>query len=231
VSGEGALVKQNKVSILDRFYGSAHRKFELFRGNIVRWRGAQAGTHFGLGLSTRVLYPACLSVGDHVTIGDYSYLDCYSNRGVKIGHHTSFDRNLWLSCGGPEGGVQGFFEIGDHSYVGCNAVIGAGGGGIIIGSNVLIGQSVNMHSERHVFLDPSMLIREQGISYQGILIEDDVWIGSKATILDGVVVGRGAVIGAGAVVTKSIPAYGIAVGVPAKVKDRRDHKNENRNFS
>ena len=116
-----------------------------------------------------------------------------------------------------QGGGKGFFEIGDHSYIGCNAVIGAGGGGIRIGNNVLIGQSVNMHSESHNFSDDSKLIREQGISYEGITIEDDVWIGSKATILDGVVIGKGAVIGAGAVVTASVPAYGVAVGVPAKI--------------
>ncbi|MEO8357318.1 MAG: DapH/DapD/GlmU-related protein [Chloroflexota bacterium] len=158
-----------------------------------------------------------------MSIGDFSYLDCFSNRGVKIGHHTSIDRNVWLSCGGPSGTGSGYFEIGDHSYIGCNAVIGAGGGGIKIGSNVLIGQSVNFHSESHVIADTSTLIRNQGISYQGIVIEDDVWIGSKATILDGVVVGAGAVIGAGAVVTKSIPAYGIAVGVPAKLIGMRDH--------
>jgi acetyltransferase-like isoleucine patch superfamily enzyme len=217
-------VKKNYITLVDRLFGSADRKFELMRGNIIRWRGAHVGTQFGAGRHTRFLFPACFAAGDHVTIGDFSYLDCFSNRGVKIGNHTSIDRNLWLSCGGPTGTGSGYFEIGDHSYIGCNAVMGAGGGGITIGNNVLIGQTVNMHSERHVIGDSSTLIRNQGISYQGIVIEDDVWIGSKATILDGVVIGRGAVIGAGAVVTKSIPAYGIAVGVPAKVMDRRDRK-------
>lgn len=48
-------------------------------------------------------------------------------------------------------------------------------------------------------------------------IGNDVWIGSNSTILGGVKVGDGAVIGAGAVVTKDIPPYAVAVGVPAKV--------------
>lgn len=201
----------------DDLLRALYRRLELLRGNVVRWRGAKVGVHFGLGRSTRLLSPACFTAGDDVTIGEFSYLDCLSRRGVRIGDHTSIDRNLWLSCGGSTASSTGYFEIGDYSYIGCNAVMGAGGGGIKIGSNVLIGQTVNMHSESHVIRDTAVPIRNQGISYQGILIEDDVWIGSKATILDGVVVGTGAVIGAGAVVTKSIPAFGIAVGVPAKV--------------
>jgi acetyltransferase-like isoleucine patch superfamily enzyme len=215
---------QNR-NIGDGFIRSFDRRLELLRGNIIRWRGAKLGVHFGVGRSTRLLSPACFTAGDDVTIGDFSYLDCLCRRGVRIGHHTSIDRNLWLSCGGPTGSGTGYFEIGDYSYIGCNAVMGAGGGGIKIGNNVLIGQSVNMHSESHVIEDTSVPIRDQGISYQGIVIEDDVWIGSKATILDGVVIGKGAVIGASSVVTKSIPPYGIAVGVPAKVIAMRDNPN------
>ena len=140
---------------------------------------------------------------------------------MRIGSDTSIDRNLWLHCGGKPGDcAHGHFAIGEHSYIGCNAVLGAGGG-IRIGSNVLIGQSVNIHSENHRFADGSRLIREQGVSYQGVVIEDDVWIGSKATILDGVTVGHGAVVGAGAVVTSSVPPYAIVVGVPARVVGTR----------
>jgi acetyltransferase-like isoleucine patch superfamily enzyme len=219
-------MSQNNNHILDQLERALERKVELFRGNLLRWRGAQVGVNFGLGRLTRFLSPGCFVAGDNVTIGEFSYLDCFSRRGVRIGSYTSIDRNLWLSCGGKTG--TGFFEIGDHSYVGCNAVIGAGGGGIRIGNNVLIGQTVNIHSESHVFQDVSAPIRTQGISYKGIVIEDDVWIGSKATILDGVVVGIGSIIGAGAVVTHSIPPYSIAVGVPAKIVGLREKTNENR---
>jgi acetyltransferase-like isoleucine patch superfamily enzyme len=154
---------------------------------------------------------------------DYSYLHCLSQGGVRIGNGSSIDRNLWLHCGGTTGpDLHGFFELGDHSYIGCNAVIGAGGG-IRIGSHVLIGQSVNFHAESHVYQDPDHLISEQGVSYQGIVIEDDVWIGSKAMILDGVTIGQGAIIGGGSVVNRSVPDYAVAVGVPAKViRSRRE---------
>ena len=50
-----------------------------------------------------------------------------------------------------------------------------------------------------------------------VVVEEDVWMGMNVTLLNGVIIGRGATIGAGAVVTKSVPPYCICVGVPAKV--------------
>jgi acetyltransferase-like isoleucine patch superfamily enzyme len=193
------------------------RKLQLLRGKLVRLRGARVGARFGLGGGVRFEYPVHFSAGDDVTILEYGYLHCLSVEGVTIASHSSIDRNLWLHCGStPQNISHGFFELGAYSYIGCNAVMGAGGG-IRIGNNVLIGQSVNIHAESHVYADATRPIREQGVTYQGVTVEDDVWIGSKATILDGVTIGRGAVVGAGAVVTKSIPAYSIVVGVPARV--------------
>ena len=199
----------------------AERRLQLLRGHWIQLRGATAGDRFGIGKAVEILYPACLVVGDGVTIMDYGYLHCLSSRGVHIGSHSSIDRNLWLHCGGTaEDHDHGFFIMGEDSFIGCGAVMGAGGG-IQIGKHVRIGQNVNMHAENHVFADPSRLICEQGVNYQGIVIEDDVWIGSKATILDGVKIGRGAVVGAGAVVVKSVPAYAIVVGVPARIAGMR----------
>lgn len=208
------------------------RKLELLRGRYLAIRGARVGERFGLERGVRILYPSHLEAGADVTICEYSYLHCLSERGVRIGSGTSFDRNLWLHCGGTELDFShGYFEIGEGSYVGCNAVIGAGGG-IRIGNHVLIGQSVNLHAESHRFQEAEVLIKDQGLSYQGIQIGDDVWIGSKVTILDGVTIGRGAVIGAGAVVTKSVPPCAIAVGVPAKVIGTRGRESdENRSLS
>jgi acetyltransferase-like isoleucine patch superfamily enzyme len=224
-------MKLNYVDLLFSLEIKLERRKELWRGYLLQLRGAKVGAKFGLGRSTRLICPSKFSAGDYVSIGEFSFLDCFSTRGIKFGDHTSIDRNLWLSCGGLEGAGTGFFEIGNHSYIGCNAVMGAGGGGIVIGNNVLIGQSVTMHSESHVFTDPTLNIREQGITFQGITLEDDVWVGSNSTILDGVTVGKGSIIGAGAVVTKSIPSYSMAAGVPAKIIGTRESTNENRDLS
>jgi acetyltransferase-like isoleucine patch superfamily enzyme len=208
---------RERITGLDLWEARIERRLQLARGRWASWRGASVGARFGLDRGVRILYPGFLVAGNDVTIEGPSYLHCLSAFGVRIGSHTSIARNVWLHCGGtPVGHDHGGCEIGEHSFIGCNAVLGAGGG-IRIGSNVLIGQSVNIHAENHAFADSSRLIREQGVSYQGVVIEDDVWIGSKATILDGVTIGRGAVVGAGAVVTKSVPPYAIVAGVPARV--------------
>ena len=97
----------------------------------------------------------------------------------------------------------------------------------LIGSNILRGRAdtvgigitplVQMLAVNHVFADPARPFTEQGIIAEGIVVEDDVWIGAGAIITDGVRVGKGAVIAAGAVVTADVPAHTVAGGVPARV--------------
>jgi acetyltransferase-like isoleucine patch superfamily enzyme len=67
-----------------------------------------------------------------------------------------------------------------------------------------------------VFDDPNRPFIDQGITAEGIVIEDDVWLGAGAVITDGVRVGKGAVVAAGAVVTKDVPPHTVVGGVPAK---------------
>lgn len=201
----------------DKIDRRAARRLELLRGWLMQCRGVTAGIRFGLGPGVRIIYPRCLIIGDDVTIEGPGYLHCLSRWGVRIGHHTSIARNLWLHCGGTlEDYDHGFFEIGEHSFIGPNAVIGAGGG-IRIGSHVFFGPDVVVSSENHVFDDPDKRIDEQGVTRKGVVIEDGCWIASKAVVLDGVTIGRGAVVAAGAVVARDVPPNNIVMGVPAKV--------------
>jgi acetyltransferase-like isoleucine patch superfamily enzyme len=141
------------------------------------------------------------------------YLHCLSQRGVRIGSHTSIARNVHLHCGGtPEDYAHGHFEIGERSFIGPNAVMGAGGG-IVIGNHVLFGPDVVVSSENHCFDDPSLRIRNQGVRRRGVVIEDDCWIASKAVVLDGVMIWQGSVVAAGAVVTQDVPPYSVVAGV------------------
>lgn len=203
-------------SRLDRFEQRMRRRMELLRGRLVRLRGARVGARFGVGKGATILAPSFLRAGDDVTISEYSYLQCASVGGVEIGERSSFDRNLWLHTGGGDGEIGGgWFRMGSRSYVGANAVIGAGGG-IDVGSDVLIGQGVKLHAERHRIDRTDTPINRQGVELAAIRIADDVWIGSGATILAGVTIGRGAVVGAGAVVTKSVGPFEVVAGSPAR---------------
>ena len=86
-----------------------------------------------------------------------------------------------------------------------------------MGYNVLIGPELILMTSDHVFKDKNIPIRDQGFVAAPVIIEDDVYIGARVTILPGVKISKGAVIGAGAIVNKDIPEYAIAVGIPAKV--------------
>ena len=59
--------------------------------------------------------------------------------------------------------------------------------------------------------------KQEGVSKGNIIVDDDVWIGFRSTILSGVHIGQGAIVAAGSVVTKDVPPYAIVGGVPAKV--------------
>jgi acetyltransferase-like isoleucine patch superfamily enzyme len=106
--------------------------------------------------------------------------------------------------------------IGRHSLIGEYTVI-RGQGGVTIGDRVYTSPFCQIIAVNHVFTDPARPFVQQGITAEGIIIEDDVWIGSGAIITDGVRVGRGAVVAAGAVVTADVPPHTVVGGVPARL--------------
>lgn len=113
-------------------------------------------------------------------------------------------------------------KIGNNSGIGKNSIIG---GFTEIGENVMIGEACFIYTRNHKFDRLDIPMCEQGFDeYKPVLISDDVWIGSRVTILPGARIDRGAIIGAGAVVTGTIPDYAIAGGVPAKVIRYREPK-------
>jgi carbonic anhydrase/acetyltransferase-like protein (isoleucine patch superfamily) len=110
--------------------------------------------------------------------------------------------------------VRGDVEFGAHTTVNPYAMIS---GRVRCGDGVRIASHVSIVGFNHGFDDPDVPIHKQKHESLGIIIEDDVWIGANAVVLDGVTVGKGAVIAAGAVVSKDVPPLAIVGGVPAKV--------------
>jgi maltose O-acetyltransferase len=84
--------------------------------------------------------------------------------------------------------------------------------GLTIGDNVSVSPEVMILTLSHDYNDPSLSDLDAG----PVTIEDHVWIGSRAMILPGVTVGRGAVVAAGSVVTKRVGPMTVVAGVPAK---------------
>ena len=192
------------------------RGFAYLRGMLrTPWLGSSSGPVF-VGRRVQILNSRSLHLGRSVTFEDDVKIDALSKHGVHIGNNVSIGRFSVIECTGVLTHLGEGFWIGDNSNLGDYNFVGAAGG-VRIGRNVLIGQGVRFHSENHVFARTDIPIKAQGVTNEGIMVEDDVWLGSGVIVLDGVTIGRGAVVAAGSVVTKDVPPFAIVGGVPARV--------------
>jgi acetyltransferase-like isoleucine patch superfamily enzyme len=98
-------------------------------------------------------------------------------------------------------------------------------GTVQIGNGVRIASHAALYGFNHTFDDLDIPIWMQPLTVEGIVVEDDVWIGTHVVVCDGVTIGAHSVIAAGAVVTRDVPPWSVVAGVPARVlRDRRDRK-------
>jgi acetyltransferase-like isoleucine patch superfamily enzyme len=120
--------------------------------------------------------------------------------------------------------VTGRVRLGDHTTLNPYTVVR---GTVTIGNGVRVGAHASVLGFNHT-ADPAQPVYQQPVHSKGIVVGDDVWIGSNAIILDGVTVGGHSIIGAGAVVTKDVPPWSVMGGNPARrLRDRRDRKPSN----
>jgi acetyltransferase-like isoleucine patch superfamily enzyme len=140
-----------------------------------------------------VFHPETITIGDNVYVGHNSMLKGYHRNTMVIG------RDTWIG--------QGCFL---HSA-----------GGITIGNAAGIGPMVKILTSQHAGDDLALPVLCTKLDFAEVVIEDGADIGVGSTVLPGVRIGEGAIIGAGAVVNRSIPAYAVAVGVPARVVRQR----------
>lgn len=114
-------------------------------------------------------------------------------RGVKIGKGSKISRSVLIDDSSP-----------NLVYIGKKVWVAAG-------AQILCHQrDLSTHKKGKAVMDNRLI-------YEKVVIKDGAHIGIGAIILPGVTIGEGAVIGAGAVVTKDIPPYSVAIGVPARV--------------
>lgn len=163
-----------------------------------------------------------VNIGSKVFLKNYVHLSCEGTGG-----RIELDELSCLDCGvNLKTHNRGKIKLGKGTYVGPYSCI-AGYGQIEIGRDCLIASHSSIYAHNHDFKDLTLPIKNQGFTVKGITIEDDCWLGSGVRVVDGVKIGKGSVIGAGAVVTKDIPAYSVAVGVPAQVISRRGKSDRN----
>ena len=162
-----------------------------------------------------------LRFANNIQLGHGAYLDqgAYLHAtpgGITIGDETIIMHGAVLHVYNFRNMPQSGIKIGHNSLVGEYSVI-RGQGGVTIGDRVYTSPFTQIIAVNHIFADPKRPFVDQGITAEGIVIEDDVWLGAGAVITDGVRVGKGAVVAAGAVVTKDVPPHTVVGGVPAQV--------------
>jgi acetyltransferase-like isoleucine patch superfamily enzyme len=158
----------------------------------------------------------------HVIVRGFVFLD----RGAELYAHRSYGRLIlgkWLHVGAGTAlrCHEGTLSLGDKCVlargVSVNCYLD-----VDIGDSALIADDVYISDFDHHFDDPLVPIKDQGIAKSRVRVGRDVWLGTKVTVTRGVTIGAGAVVGANAVVTRDVPAFAVAVGVPARViKTRR----------
>lgn len=180
------------------FFGKLNRLSGIFS------RMLQGG---GILVNAKIYLRKCKKVGRFVTVRGRLRIEgkgefVFGDR-VKIWSHVG---KTHISVG-----KTGKLTIGSGTFINCGTVISARYG-VSIGQNCQIATHVAiMDSDFHGVAD-----RETIEQPSPILIEDDVWLATRAIVLKGVHIGKGAVVAAGSVVTKDVPAYTLVGGVPAK---------------
>jgi acetyltransferase-like isoleucine patch superfamily enzyme len=185
------------------------------------FKSVGSGAIFGKGVVLR--HPGRITLADRVAIDDYTLLDASgaSEEGMTLGDDVMISRNCVIQ------GKSGPVAIANKADIGCNTIISSTTG-IFIGTSAIIAGNCYIGGGRYIADRLDIPMMEQGIYSKGpVVIGDDVWLGAGAIVLDGVRIGKGCIVGAGAVVTKHLPDYAIAVGVPAKVTQIRTQASLN----
>lgn len=200
----------------DTFIILRDKSFALLRGFFLRIWVKQSGGALFLGRRCRIRHCRKIRLGKTVTIGDNVEINALSRKGVQIGNNVSIHRNTIIECTGVIRELGEGLTIGNNVGIAQNCFIQVRGA-VSIGDNVMFGPAVSIFSENHGYENNGVPMIDQPVTRKGVVIEEDVWLGTRCVILDGVTIGKGSIVAAGAIVNASVPPYSIVAGVPAKV--------------
>jgi acetyltransferase-like isoleucine patch superfamily enzyme len=165
--------------------------------------------------NVRLRFASNIQLGQGTFIDENVYIHACP-AGVEIGANSIVMHGAILHVYNFRGLPHSGIRIGRNSLIGEYSII-RGQGGVVIGDRVFTSPFTQIIAVNHVFDDPNKSFVDQGITAEGITIEDDVWLGAGSIVTDGVKIGKGAVVAAGAVVTRDVAPHTVVGGVPAKV--------------
>ena len=149
-----------------------------------------------------------VKIGKQVYIGDQVSLIVEKGAALHIADHSFIGESCYIKCFG------GQIEIGRDVSINSKSFIN-GCGGVTIGDNTRIGTQSIIIASNHKFDDPNVFVKD-AITKQCVQLGENIWLGARVTVLDGVQIANDTVIGACSLVTKPLTESGVYVGVPAK---------------
>jgi acetyltransferase-like isoleucine patch superfamily enzyme len=170
---------------------------------------------FGTGVVLR--HPHKIRIGNNVVIDDGVVLDAKgrSNDGITIGDGVFVGRHSIIQT--KDGNIV--LEDGVNISSFCSVFSAST---VTIGAQTLVASYAYVIGGGHEFTRPDRAVVDQPRPSRGIQIGSHGWIGAGVAVLDGVSIGHGVVVGANAVVTRDLPDFAVAGGIPAAVLRHRD---------
>ena len=215
------MTMNSNINAIDKLIILSRTGIKFLRGGVRRIFLKEVHGILLVGKGVQITHGKHIRCGKNVKFEDYSEIHGLCSEGLNFGDYVTISRGVMIRPSSYYGGDYGIgLTMGEHSSIGPYGYIGCSGR-ITIGKNVMFGPKCSLFAENHNFSDTEASIKSQGVNQKGITIEDDCWIGSNVTILDGVNIGKGSVIGAGTLVTKNIPAGSIVI-------DKREKAIRNR---
>lgn len=168
----------------------------------LRWAMSRAGHSIVLKRGLKINHPERVSIGNNVFIGDYCWISFLTINSEK---------------GGEDVALSPTFAVGDNCYIGRFATF-ACMNNIHIGNDVMIADRVFIGDCYHGYARRDLPIKDQYMFSPGpVSIGDGSWLGINVSVMPNVKIGKGCVIGANSVVTRDVPDYHVAAGVPARL--------------
>tara|TARA_B110000046_G_C12998062_1_gene400943 strand:- start:1672 stop:2235 length:564 start_codon:yes stop_codon:yes gene_type:complete len=179
------------------FHRIYRKKFEIFDWLLNKIRI----------LHLRFKYPKLILKGD-CRIGKNCHIVCADSSSIYLDTVAISNGAHIVASNG------GHIKI-SKSFIGSNSLI-VSINKITIEENCELAEFVVIRDQDHKFNFSNNPIGEQGYESAPVVIESNVWVGAKATILKGVIVGRNSVVGAHSLVNKNIDSCTLVAGIPAK---------------
>ena len=231
-AGSGALAKYRRMMVGEAGF-AAFLRYEFVTSVLGPWPGAlgywlrskfypglfrACGRKVIFGRNLTIRHPGRITLGDRVVLSDGVMLDAKGTTpdgGIVVGDGAFVGLCTMITT------TDGTIELAAGCNLGAYCRIGSFGR-TRIGEKALLAAWVYVVGAGHESSRTDIPILDQPYTHRGgAQIGDGAWLGARATVMDGVIVGAHSIVGAHAVVTKDIPEFSIAVGIPARVTGSR----------